>query len=114
MIEIAYALGTGAPPQGQQGGGIHFLMMLGLMFVIFYFLLIRPQTKQRRQHEDMLNSLKAGDRIVTTGGLYGKITAIKDQVVTLEIAEKVRVKVVRGNIAGKAQSQERSVEKASS
>ena len=104
MIDIAYALGTGGGASGQ-GGGFGALVPLILMFVIFYFLLIRPQQKKQKRHRQMLSSIKKGDRVITSGGLYGRITGLTDTVVTLEISEKVRVKVGRNNIAGLAQSE---------
>lgn len=102
MIDIAYAMGTGGGAGGQ-GGGLGAFVPLILMFVIFYFLLIRPQQKKQKQHREMIGNLKKGDRIITSGGLHGRITGLSDTVVTLEISEKVRVKVARGNIAGKAE-----------
>jgi preprotein translocase subunit YajC len=77
-----------------------------LMFAVFYFLLIRPQQKKTRAHQDMLKSLKVGDRVVTTGGLFGTIVAGGDQTIKLEIADKVRVEVGRSYIAGKVESKE--------
>ena len=71
------------------------------IFVIFYFLLIRPQQKRAKEHESMLNSLKKGDEVVTSGGMYGKITGITDQVATLEVAPNVRIRVQRQSISGK-------------
>ncbi len=105
MIEIAYAMGTGGGASGQGGGGFGALVPLILMFAIFYFLLIRPQQKKQKQHREMLGTLKKGDRVITSGGLYGRVTGITDTVVTLEISEKVRVKVGRANIAGLVQGQ---------
>jgi preprotein translocase subunit YajC len=74
------------------------------MFVIFYFLLIRPQQKKSKEHRAMIESLKKGDRIITSGGLHGLITATNEQTLTVEIAYKVRVKVARGNVAAVVQS----------
>lgn len=74
------------------------LLPLVLLFVVFYFLLIRPQQKKQKQQKAFLESLKKGDEVVTAGGLYGKITGITDTTVTLEIAEKIRVKVLRGSV----------------
>jgi preprotein translocase subunit YajC len=82
------------------------IVPLILMFGVFYFLLIRPQQKKQRDHQDMLRSLKVGDRVVTTGGLYGTIVAGGDQTIKLEIADKVRVEVGRTYIAGKVESKE--------
>ena len=98
---VAYAMGTGGAGGGQ-GGGFAALVPLLLMFAIFYFLLIRPQQKKQKKHRDLIGSLKKGDQIVTVGGLHGRITGITEKVVTLEITEKVRVKVGRGYIAGLA------------
>lgn len=107
MIDIAYALGSGGEASGQ-GGGFGAFIPLILMFVIFYFLLIRPQQKKQKQHREMIGNLKKGDRVITSGGLYGRITGITDTVVTLEISEKVRVKVARANISGGVQTDKQS------
>jgi len=71
-----------------------------LIFVIFYFLLIRPQQKRAKEHRTLLSNLKLGDQVLTSGGIYGRVTGLRDDVVTVEISDKVRVKVNRGNIAG--------------
>lgn len=81
-------------------GSVQSLGMLGLMFVVFYFMLIRPQQKRAKEHASMLGGLKKGDRIVTTGGLIGRISGITDRLVTLEVAEKVRVQVLRAQVQG--------------
>ena len=78
------------------------LFPLVIMFVIFYFLLIRPQQKKSKEHRNMLSTLRKGDKIITNGGLYGEITGMTDATLTLEIAPKIRVKVSRGHIAGLA------------
>jgi preprotein translocase subunit YajC len=97
-------MGTGGGASGE-GGGFSAFVPLILMFGIFYFLLIRPQQKKQKAHRGMLGNLKKGDRVITSGGLHGRITGITDTVATVEIAEKVRVKVARGNIAGLAQNE---------
>lgn len=101
---LAYAMGGlgGTGGGGAQGGGFAALVPLLLMFAIFYFLLIRPQQKKQKKQREVLAALKRGDMVVTSGGLHGKITGLTEKVVTLEIAEKVRVKVGRGYIAGMA------------
>ena len=95
MTSIAYAANGAAP-----SGGIMSFIPLILIFVIFYFLLIRPQQKKAKEHQAYLANLKKGDNIVTSGGLHGLITGITDTVVTLEIAENIRVKVSRQHILG--------------
>jgi preprotein translocase subunit YajC len=77
------------------------MIPLILMFVVFYFLLIRPQQKRAKEHQNMLANLQRGDRIVTNGGLVGSITGLTEKMVTIEIAEKIRVRVLRSHIAGK-------------
>jgi preprotein translocase subunit YajC len=100
LLGVAYAMGTlGQGGGGQAGGGFAAFVPLLLMVVIFYFLLIRPQQKKQKEHRSMLSSLQKGDVIVTQGGLQGKVTGLTDTVATIEIAEKVRVKVQRGYIA---------------
>jgi len=101
---LAYAMGTGGGTGGQ-GGGFGAFIPLILMFAIFYFLLIRPQQKKAKLHKEMIASLKKGDRVVSSGGLHGVITGISDDVVTVEIAPKVRVKISRGSVAGATKQQ---------
>ena len=99
MINLAYAMGGGGAAGGQSGGFGAFVPLI-LMFAIFYFLLIRPQQKKAKQHKELLGALKKGDRVVSSGGLHGTVTGLTDDVVTMEIAPKVRVKVSRGSISG--------------
>jgi preprotein translocase subunit YajC len=96
-------MGQGGAGQGG-GGGFGAFVPLILMFVIFYFLLIRPQQKRTKEHRQMIADLKKGDRIVTSGGIHGRITGLDDQTLTVEIADKVRVKVTRSNVGGKLSS----------
>jgi len=104
LTGIAYAMGQGGAAAGQGAGGFGGLIPIVLMFVIFYFLLIRPQQKRNKEHKEMITNLKKGDRIITNGGIYGRITGMDESTLTVEIADKVRVKVVRGNVSGLAQS----------
>ncbi len=95
---IAYAMGPGGSGGEGGGGGFTTFIPLILMFVIFYFLLIRPQQKKAKEQRQMISNLKKGDRIITSGGLHGRITGLSDTTLTVEIADKVRVKVSRGNV----------------
>ncbi len=91
--------GQGAP--GGQAGGFgdwSFIIMMVVIFVIFYFLLIRPQQKKQKELKAMLDNLAYGDMVMTTGGIHGKVTGLADTIVTLEIADKVRIKVARSAI----------------
>ncbi|OIP43977.1 MAG: preprotein translocase subunit YajC [Deltaproteobacteria bacterium CG_4_10_14_3_um_filter_60_8] len=98
MVNIAFAADAGAAA-GPQNGFMSFLPLI-LIFVIFYFLLIRPQQKKAKDHQIFLANLKKGDQVVTSGGLHGEITGLTDTVVTLEIADNLRVKVARPYILG--------------
>ena len=96
---------SGAPggpmgPCGAQGGTSTIIMMVA-MFAIFYFLLIRPQSKKAKEHQNMLSALQKGDEVVTGGGMVGKVSGIADKVVTLEVSEKVRVRVLKSQIVDK-------------
>lgn len=102
-MNIAYAMGKSGIGGAGTNGFASFVPLI-LMFVIFYFLLIRPQQKKTKEHRQMVNNLKKGDRVVTSGGIHGRITAVSDDTLTVEISDKVRVKINRGNVAGLLQS----------
>jgi len=74
------------------------ILMMLLMFGVFYFILIRPQVKRQREHDEMLKKLDKGDEVITRGGIIGKITGISGNVLVLELQEKVRVRVPRSYI----------------
>ncbi len=97
---IAWAMG---PAQGGAGGGtqsaIASFLPLIIIFAIFYFLLIRPQQKKAKQHREMLAALKKGDKVITTGGIYGVVEAVGDKTTTVKIAENVKVKLGKAYIA---------------
>jgi len=111
LVDIVYAMGqSGAAGEGAQGGFTAFIPLI-LMFVIFYFLLIRPQQKKTKEHREMINNLRKGDRIITAGGIYGRITGIDDTTVTLEIADKVRIKLARQNVGALLQASAQTMPK---
>jgi len=100
MFNLVYAMGTGGGGGTGGSGGLGAFLPLIIIFGIFYFLLIRPQQKKSKQHKELLADLKKGDKVVSSGGLHGIITGLSDDVVTVEISPKVRVKITRGSIAG--------------
>ncbi|MGC6418903.1 MAG: preprotein translocase subunit YajC [Bradymonadia bacterium] len=93
LFSVNQAQGA-APPGGALGG----LLPLLLMFVIFYFLLIRPQKKRQQAHAQMISRLKKGDEVVTAGGVIGSIFALTDSELVLEVADKVKVRVMRNQV----------------
>jgi preprotein translocase subunit YajC len=103
LLGIAFAMGqTGgeaAPQTSAFGAFVPLLLVIGIM----YFLMIRPQQKKAKEHREMLQNLKKGDRVITGGGIHGRVTGMDDTTLTVEIADKVRVKVNRGNIQGVVQ-----------
>ena len=96
-MNTAYAMGM-QPGAGQSNQIMAFLPLI-LLFAVFYFLLIRPQQKRAKTHKQFIENLKKGDRVVTSGGMYGTITGVTDDSVTIEVAEKVRVRVLKSAIA---------------
>ena len=102
LIETAFAASTtgaadGAVPSGLLGGSP--ILMIVIMIAIFYFMLIRPENKRKKEAEQMRNSLKKGDWLTTIGGLYGKVVAITDRTVVLETSEdRVRVEFLKSAI----------------
>jgi preprotein translocase subunit YajC len=96
LISTAYAQAAGAPTA--QGQLLSFLPLI-LIFVVFYFLLIRPQTKKAKEHREMVSKLATGDEVVTAGGILGRIVELSDTFVTLEVANGVQIKVQRFQVA---------------
>lgn len=102
LISDAYAMGP-APQGGGQGDPIMSLIAsllpLILIIVVFYFLLIRPQQKRAKEHKQMLENLKRGDKVITVGGIYGVVEAVNPNTVVLKIAENVKVKFSKQSVA---------------
>jgi preprotein translocase subunit YajC len=98
LINSAYAQAAGAP----SGGGpslLNTLLLPGLLLVVFYFLLIRPQSKRAKEQKDMLSKISAGDEIATTGGILGKVTEVGEQFLSVEIASGVNIKLQKFQVA---------------
>ncbi|MBW1831300.1 MAG: preprotein translocase subunit YajC [Deltaproteobacteria bacterium] len=100
---VAPSPGGGDPvsgPLGCAGGGTEQIGLLLLMFGVLYFLMIRPQQKRAKEHDAMMGALKKGDIVRTNGGIRGEITALDERDVTVEVADRTRIKVLRSHIAG--------------
>ncbi len=103
MVSEAFAMASNGA--AEQGGRSPYegLIMLVLMFGIFYFLLIRPQQKRSKAQKKLIEAIKAGDQVVTAGGIHGKIVAVEDSIVTLEIATGIRIRINRGSVVATKQ-----------
>ncbi len=97
LIFPAYAQAGGAPA----GFDLISLMPLVLIFVVFYFLLIRPQQKKMKAHREMIAAVKRGDRVLTAGGIFGTVVKIEEEegILVVEIAKDIRVRVARGTLS---------------
>ncbi|GAV19120.1 preprotein translocase subunit YajC [Mariprofundus micogutta] len=108
LASFAFAMSFVTPAYAEAAagadGGFASLIPLLLIMVIFYFLLIRPQQKKLKDHRNMVDSLKKGDKVMTGGGIYGRITAVNDDTVKVEIASGVIIKVSRDTVAGLAEA----------
>ena len=101
FIELASAMaGPAQQGNGASGSSLSFLTPFAIIFVIFYFLIIRPQAKERKKLQDLLDGLKAGDRVVTAGGIFGTVHSVSDTTVELKVAEKVKITVLRSAVRG--------------
>ena len=101
LISSAHAQAAGAAPAGNP---LVQMLPLVLIFVVFYFLLIRPQQQRAKELRTMIDNLKRNDEVIMVGGLYGKVVALNDKVLTLEIAPNVRVRVERAQVSSLAKS----------
>ena len=88
-----------AAPAAQQADPMSSLIFFGGMILIFYFILIRPQSKRAKEHRELVSNLSKGDEVITNGGMLGKITEVSEQFVTLEVADNVSIKVQKPAVA---------------
>jgi preprotein translocase subunit YajC len=102
MISEVHAMAPrqGDAPQGLGGGFGGMIVPLLFMFVVFYFMLIRPQRKRDQAHRKFLEGLQKGAEVITNSGLYGRVAGISEQVITLEVAPNVKIRVAKSAIGG--------------
>jgi preprotein translocase subunit YajC len=100
--EMAVMLAQTAPEGGGGAGGLNMLFFIGAMFLLMWALLIRPQQRQQKEHRKMLEQIQRGDQIVTSGGIHGRVTGVSDEVLTVEIAERVRVKLNKSAVTSRS------------
>lgn len=104
LITLLVFIGGCAPvPEGEEGGGFDWtlIIFLVLIFGAFYFLLIRPQRKRQKQHDELVQELQKGDRVLTAGGIYGVIESISDESVVMKIESGTTIRVAKGSVAGR-------------
>ena len=87
-----------AAPAAGQGGNWGFLLMLGLMFLVMYLFMIRPQRQQQKKLEEMRNALKKGDKVITAGGIYGTIADVDERTVLVKVDGEVKIRVDKSSI----------------
>ena len=104
-FELLQAIVSMPTDGGGEGGGglLNLILPFGFIIAIMYFLVIRPQNKKQKEHQDLLNRLAKGDKVVTQGGILGRVSGVseKDGTITLEISDRVRIKVLRSSIVSK-------------
>lgn len=99
LLSILLQTKTSAPAGGAMGSGTMQILMMVAIFAVFYFFMIRPQTKRQKEIKKQREAMKQGDRVVTSGGIYGKVKEMKDDnTVIMEIAENVRIKVDKNSV----------------
>lgn len=99
-FNISFLLLAQATPAGAPSNSLNFFVTMALMGVIFYFLLIRPQQKQRKAHQALLAAVKTGDKVVTNSGIHGMIANVKEQTVLLKVADNVKIEIDKAAITG--------------
>jgi len=95
------------PPEGAEGGGFDWTMIVFLLviFALLYFVMIRPQRKRQKQHQQLLEELRRGDKVITTGGIHGVVESISEDSVVIKVESGVTMRVARGSVAGKREEQ---------
>jgi preprotein translocase subunit YajC len=108
-VQLAQA-SDGASDDGGGLFGSPFILLIA-MLLLMYALIIRPQQRQQKEHKQMVSAVERGDMVVTTGGIHGKVTGVADDILTVEIADRVRVKVNRSAVASRASTENKAADK---
>jgi preprotein translocase subunit YajC len=104
MLHFLLAQAPAAAPQGSPFSGTTTIVWFGAMIVIMYYVMIRPQSKRQKEHQRLISSLKTGDRVVTTSGIHGMITNVKDSTVTVKVADNVKIEMDKSAVANVART----------
>ena len=108
LLTLLAVLGGCVPPEGaEEQGGFDWTLVIFivLLIAIFYFLIIRPQRRQQKRHQELMQELKRGDKVITTGGIYGIVDSLSDDSVVLKVESGGTIRVARNSIAGQRQEQ---------
>jgi len=108
LLTLLAVLGGCVTPEGaEEKGGFDWtlIIFIVLLVAIFYFLIIRPQRRQQRRHTELMQELKRGDKVVTTGGIYGVVETLSDDSIVLKVESGGTIRVARNSVAGKRQEQ---------
>ena len=100
-VQYAQVAPTPGAESSPDGGGMQFILLMVAMGLLMYALLIRPQQKQQKEQKQMLEKIQKGDQVVTSGGIHGKVTGVTDDILTVEIAQNVRVKLNKSAISSR-------------
>jgi len=98
MLAFVSILGQSPPPSGPAGGGLNFFVPLIFIFVIMYFIMIRPQKKRQDEQKKLVAALKTGDRVVTSAGIHGLISNVKEATVMLKVADNVKIEIEKSAV----------------
>jgi len=102
LLVALIPIGGCAAPEGAEGGfDPTFIIILVLIFAVFYFLMIRPQRKRQKEHQQLMEELKRGDKVITIGGIYGQIESVSEDSIVIKVESGTTIRVARGSIAGK-------------
>ena len=103
LVTLLAFIGGCVPPEGTEEGGFDWtiIIFLLLIFGVFYFLLIRPQRRRQKQHDELVQELRRGDKVITSGGIYGVIESISDESVVLKVESGTTIRVAKGSVAGR-------------
>jgi preprotein translocase subunit YajC len=96
---LFFSFSQAPPGPGTGGVSLHFFIMMGLVFLVFYLLLIRPQRTRQKKHQEMVENLKPGDKIVTSGGIHGTIMGVQKDRLELKIASNVKIDITKSSVA---------------
>jgi len=103
LITLLVFIGGCVPPEGGEERGFDWtiIIFLLLIFGVFYFLLIRPQRRRQKQHDELMQELKRGDKVITSGGIYGVVESLSDDSIVLKVESGTTIRVARGSVAGR-------------